>query len=505
MYPDLLEIFGIQLHGVVFERILWIAICVFMLWGIASSVRLFRAARKTEGIIQGILVGGVLVWAAKKCFATFDPSYVLTFSTPIVLHSYAFCIIVGIALGIWTVRAQGRRLHFDPNELSRLCFLLIIFGFVGARLAHVAVEFPTYWNSCFDPAAAGLAQPNCMRVLDISEGGLTFYGGVIAGMLVLVWFFIRRYRRGQDAATLSLIDILASALAITHACGRIGCIAAGCCWGAVTTGSFGLHYPKGSFAYNALLNDPHFHDEIVQNGVTPLMHASQLYEACSELAIYGLLWWLLSRRSKPGIMAGTWLVSYGIVRFIVEMLRDDADRGYFFEAVWPKVNALLHISSDHPTILTTSQGIALVMIALGIILLIYSAKKKRCTPPEPTTQSTTVEDITEPKTPDVIDLKSAMPDIQSIDRKIEEQKAIEQIDDAQKPDTQKPEEQKTIEQTSETQNDDAIIDDAQKDDTQKPEEQKTIEQTSEKQNDDAIIDDVQNPDTQKPEDQSSES
>ena len=485
MYPDLLEVFGIQLHGVVFERILWIAICVFMLWGIASSVRLFRAARKTEGIIQGVLVGGVLVWAAKKCFATFDPSYVLTFSTPIVLHSYAFCIIVGIALGIWTVRAQGRRLHFDPNELSRLCFLLIIFGFVGARLAHVAVEFPTYWNSCFDPAAAGLAQPNCMRVLDISEGGLTFYGGVIAGMLVLVWFFIRRYRRGQDASTLSLIDILASALAITHACGRIGCIAAGCCWGAVTTGSFGLRYPKGSFAYNALLNDPHFHDEIVQNGVTPLMHASQLYEACSELAIYGLLWWLLSRRSKPGIMAGTWLVSYGIVRFIVEMLRDDADRGYFFEAVWPKVNALLHISSDHPTILTTSQGIALVMIALGIILLIYSAKKKRCTPPEPTTQSTTVEDITEPKTPDVIDLKSAMPDIQSIDRKIEEQK--------------------TIAQNVEKPIDDAIIDDAQKDDTQKPEEQKAIEQIAETQNDDAKIDDAQKDDTQKPEDQSSES
>ena len=495
MYPDLLEVFGIQLHGVVFERILWIAICVFMLWGIASSVRLFRAARKTEGIIQGVLVGGVLVWAAKKCFATFDPSYVLTFSTPIVLHSYAFCIIVGIALGIWTVRAQGRRLHFDPNELSRLCFLLIIFGFVGARLAHVAVEFPTYWNSCFDPAAAGLAQPNCMRVLDISEGGLTFYGGVIAGMLVLVWFFIRRYRRGQDAATLSLIDILASALAITHACGRIGCIAAGCCWGAVTTGSFGLRYPKGSFAYNALLNDPHFHDEIVQNGVTPLMHASQLYEACSELAIYGLLWWLLSRRSKPGIMAGTWLVSYGIVRFIVEMLRDDADRGYFFEAVWPKVNALLHISSDHPTILTTSQGIALVMIALGIILLIYSAKKKRCTPPEPTTQSTTVEDITEPKTPDVIDLKSAMPDIQSIGRKIEEQKA----------DTQKPEDQKTIAQNAEKPIDNAIIDDAQKADTQKPEEQKAIEQNAEKPIDNAIIDDAQKDDTQKPEDQSSES
>ena len=324
-----------------------------------------------------------------------------------------------------------------------------------------------------------------MRVLDISEGGLTFYGGVIAGMLVLVWFFIRRYRRGQDAATLSLIDILASALAITHACGRIGCIAAGCCWGAVTTGSFGLRYPKGSFAYNALLNDPHFHDEIVQNGVTPLMHASQLYEACSELAIYGLLWWLLSRRSKPGIMAGTWLVSYGIVRFIVEMLRDDADRGYFFEAVWPKVNALLHISSDHPTILTTSQGIALVMIALGIILLIYSAKKKRCTPPEPTTQITTVEDITEPKTPDVIDLKSAMPDIQSIDRKIEEQK--------------------TIAQNVEKPIDDAIIDDAQKNDTQKPEEQKAIEQIAEKPKDNAQIDDAQKDDTQKPEDQSSES
>lgn len=398
MYPDLLEIFGIQLYGVVFERVLWITLCVFMLWGIVSSVRLFRAARRTEGIVQGLIVGFVLIWAAKKCFASFDPSYVLTFTSPVVLHSYAFCIIVGIVLGIWTARAQARHRNFEPDELSRLCLLLIIFGFIGARLVHVIVEFPTYWNSCFDPAAAGLAEPNCMRVLDISEGGLTFYGGVIAGMLVLVWFFIRRYRRGQEASTLSLVDILTSALAITHACGRIGCIAAGCCWGAITTGSFGLRYPQGSFAYNALLSDPQYHDELIQNGVTPLMHASQLYEAGSELAIYALLWLLLMRRSKPGVMTGIWLVSYGVVRFIVEMVRDDSERGYFFEAVWPQVNALLHVPSDHPTIFTTSQGIALFMIAIGTALLIYAAKKNPPLAPDMTTQNATVQNTSTPST-----------------------------------------------------------------------------------------------------------
>lgn len=375
MYPDLLGIFGVELYGAAFERVLWIALCVLMIWGLISSARLFFAARKAEGIAQGVIVAIVLIWAAKKCFASFSPDYALTFSAPIVLHSYAFCIIVGIGLGIWTARAQARRRNFDPNEMSRLCFLLVIFGFVGARLVHVLVEFPTYRDSCFNPSAVGLSQPDCMRALNVSEGGLTFYGGVLAGMAVLAVFFFRRCRRGQETSTLSLADILASALSITHAFGRIGCVAAGCCWGAVTSGSIGLHYPKGSFAYEALLKDPHFHDIVAASGETPLMHASQLYEAGAELAIYAVLWALLARRAKPGIMAGTWLVGYGAVRFAVEMLRDDAERGYFFESAWPWVNGVLHISPDHPTILTTSQGIALFMIAVGTGVLIYARRK----------------------------------------------------------------------------------------------------------------------------------
>lgn len=375
MYPDLLQIFGIELYGIGFERFLWIALCLFMLWGVVSSLLLLKRGNRTEGLIQGILVTLVLVWVGKKCYLSFTNDYALMFQEPIVLHTYAFCIIVGIVLGIMTARAQARRLGFDPNEMSKLCFLLVIFGFIGARLAHVIVEFPTYWNSCFDPVAAGLSAPNCMRILDISEGGLTFYGGVIAGMAVLCGFFIRRYRRGQDASTLSILDILASALAITHAFGRIGCIAAGCCWGAVTSGRLGLHYPKGSFAYEALLRDPKFHDIVVATGETPLMHASQLYEAGAELAIYAVLWFLLSRRAKPGVMAGTWLVLYGMVRFIVEMLRDDADRGYFVQVVSETINRILCIPADHPAILTTSQGIAIFMVLLGICVLIYARKR----------------------------------------------------------------------------------------------------------------------------------
>ena len=380
MYPDLLGIFGVTLYGVMFERVLWIIGILLMIWGIVSSIQIYRKGKHGEGMIQGLVVCAILLWLSYRLYHTFQPGYVLMFSNPLVLHSYAFMILVGICLGIFTVTRMAPYRNVPPSDMAKLCLWMVVFGFLGARAAHIIVEAPFYWDACFDPSAVGLPESDCLRPLNFAEGGLTFYGGVIAGFFVLIHFKYKH--RNAPISLLTIGDLLTAPLAIAHACGRIGCLAAGCCWGAMTSGNLGIHYHTGSFAFDELLKDPALAGELMKTGQTPLMHATQLYEAFGEFALYGILWLLLVKKARTGIMFGTWFISYGVLRFIVEIMRDDTERGSFFDTAVPAINTFFNVAPDHNTFLSTSQGIACAMIVIGIASLIASKKR-----PSPITAS----------------------------------------------------------------------------------------------------------------------
>ncbi|MBQ9396625.1 MAG: prolipoprotein diacylglyceryl transferase [Proteobacteria bacterium] len=372
MYPDLLEIFGVTLHGVLFERILWGILSALMIWGCVSSILIIRKGRKAEGIIQGLIVLAILIWSGRQFIATFNPAYMLMFEKPLVVHSYAFCILVGVVLGILTAMKMAERRDLNGIDIAKLCIWLTVLGFLGARAAHVIVDWQHYYNACFAPEIEGLQSADCLRVLNFGEGGLTFYGGVIAGMFVVAVYFIRRHRRGVPAAVFAHLDALAGALAITHAFGRLGCLAAGCCWGAITTGTIGVRYGADSFAFAELVQNPEYHDAMMLSGKTPLLHATQVYESVGELLIYGVLWLMIAKKVRPGMMVGVWFVAYGVLRFVVEIMRDDSERGYYFERTYDGINALFNVVPGHSTILSTSQGIGLVMIAIGTVLMVLS-------------------------------------------------------------------------------------------------------------------------------------
>lgn len=377
MYPDLLGIFGVTLYGAEFEHIVFASLGLLMMWGIFSSIQIYRAGRRVEGVIQGGVVLALLVWSFCRSIAALESDYELMFSEPLVLHSYAFCILVGIILGMLTARQIAKKRGDEPDEIVKLCVMMVVFGFLGARAAHVIVDYETYVNACFHPELVGSSHSDCFRVLNFAEGGLTFYGGVIAGMFVVAWFFIRRYRRGLALNGLSVLDMLAGALAIAHACGRVGCLAAGCCWGAITTGTLGIRYDAHSFAYAELIRNPALQAEMLETGQTPLLHATQIYEAGGELILYFILWVMLYKGAKLGRMVGVWFIAYGILRFVVEFMRDDAERGYYFERVITPINALFKVPLDHSTILSTSQGIAMVMVGIGVVLLVLSSRQAR--------------------------------------------------------------------------------------------------------------------------------
>jgi phosphatidylglycerol:prolipoprotein diacylglycerol transferase len=160
---------------------------------------------------------------------------------------------------------------------------------------------------------------------------LVFYGGFLLVMPMLFLFF--RFRGIPWKAGL---DVLAPGLALGHAIGRIGCLAAGCCHGNYCEYPWALHL-------NTDLVDP------ALRGIP--VHPVQAYESLGLLALCGGLLWLGRRRPASGAVATAYVMIYALLRFIVEFFRGDSIRGSAFG-------------------ISTSQVLALTLFAVAGLLFV---------------------------------------------------------------------------------------------------------------------------------------
>jgi phosphatidylglycerol:prolipoprotein diacylglycerol transferase len=226
------------------------------------------------------------------------------------VHSYGLAIALGFAAGVVLAAREARRVGLDPGAMLDLLFWILVSGVLGSRLTFVVLHAGDFVQLC--------RQGDCAAPLKLWQGGLVFYGGALSAT-VAVALFTRRHRWsfGQVA------DLLAPALALGHVFGRLGCFFAGCCFGKPL--GAGVSFPPGSVAF----------DELTRTGAvaagatgTPPLHPTQLYEAAGELAIFFLL--ILTRRHRrfAGATALLYAASYAGLRFVVELFRGDAGRGF---------------------------------------------------------------------------------------------------------------------------------------------------------------------------------
>jgi phosphatidylglycerol:prolipoprotein diacylglycerol transferase len=208
-----------------------------------------------------------------------------------------------------------------------VAFMIAIAGEVGARLTFVIVEW--------DRFAAG-----AISVRQFVVGGRVVLGGVVVGIAFAVWLF-RRYK----LPVAGVLDAVLTGTALGMGIGRLGCLAAGCCFGRPTDGWWGIT----------------FTDPLAErlNG-TPLgvaLHPTQILQAIEGFVFFGFLLWLFHRRRFQGQIAATFLLLSGLARFWIEFLRGDP-RG-----------AAVGIS--------TSQWIGLAMAAAGILWLWLGYRRSR--------------------------------------------------------------------------------------------------------------------------------
>jgi phosphatidylglycerol:prolipoprotein diacylglycerol transferase len=252
---------------------------------------------------------------------------------PFTLHTYGVLLAVAFLAGLWVVSRQAKKSGLDPGRVTDLAVWVLIAGLVGAKVLLVAVEGRFYIK-------------NPREFLSILQSGGVFYGGLMGG-IAAAWFCVRRYALpGWQTA-----DVLAPGVIIGQAIGRLGCFAAGCCWG-----------KPAQVPWAVTFRDVYASRAVGTPMDTPL-HPTQIYESLGALLIFLGLLWLAPRKRFHGQVVLAYAFAYSGLRFVIEFFRGDPDRGSVFGGV-----------------LSTSQLIAILLIAGAGLILPYLAKTQRVSP-----------------------------------------------------------------------------------------------------------------------------
>ncbi|MDD4077175.1 MAG: prolipoprotein diacylglyceryl transferase [Bacilli bacterium] len=169
---------------------------------------------------------------------------------------------------------------------------------------------------------------------------ITYIGGFIGGIVVfviLVYCFYREERKN----IVKILNIIIPGVVLAHACGRLGCFTAGCCYGRPTNSIFGIYFPAGTNAYIDGLRVP--------------VHPTQLYEVFFLIVFFFVLVYVPKVKDYK---FSSYLIGYGIFRFILEKYFRGDRRGLLFN-------------------LPPSLILSIVMVAGGIGILIFTLYQQK--------------------------------------------------------------------------------------------------------------------------------
>jgi phosphatidylglycerol:prolipoprotein diacylglycerol transferase len=240
------------------------------------------------------------------------------------LPSYGVMLALGVAAGLITLKRRADSSGLDGARLVDVSLWLVIWALVGAKGLLILVELPRYVRS-----------PG--ELVGLVRAGGVFLGGFAAAVIAGLILF-RRYR----LQLLPTMDVIVPSVALGQAIGRIGCLLAGCCWGA-----------RCGLPWAIIYTDP----RAAANVGTPLglaLHPWPAYAALFNFTLYGLLARLHARRPTHGRVFASYLLLYGGGRFLLEFLRGDPSRGFVLGGG-----------------LSTSQAIGLVLVACGAAIHVW--------------------------------------------------------------------------------------------------------------------------------------
>ena len=238
------------------------------------------------------------------------------------LPTYGTLVAIGFLTALWITLRLARRAGLPVEPITNLAIYCALAGLIGAKLFMILFDFNEYWNN-----------PRSIFSLSTLQAAGVYQGGLLLAVITAIVYMRRNHLPGLETC-----DVFAPGLAAGHAIGRIGCFAAGCCWGIECRLPWAVTFknPEAARLVGVPLGVP--------------LHPTQLYESFAEAVIF---WFLYRRIYKPhatGEIIGLYLVLYSTVRFLVEFVRYH-EQGLYFG-------------------LSLTQWISLVSLAAGLWILI---------------------------------------------------------------------------------------------------------------------------------------
>ncbi|HET9427401.1 MAG TPA: prolipoprotein diacylglyceryl transferase [Allosphingosinicella sp.] len=255
------------------------------------------------------------------------------------LRWYSLAYLFGIVIGWWyllkLLREPGAPMA--KRHADDMVFYATLGIILGGRLGYVLFYRPGFYLE------------NPLEILQLWDGGMSFHGGVIGVSLGILWM-----ARKHNLDWLRIHDYVACCIPFGLFLGRLANFVNAELWGRQTDLPWGIIFPNA--------------------GGVP-RHPSQLYEAALEgIFLFLVLWvlfWKTRARWQPGKLVGTFILVYGISRFLVELVRQP-DAG------------LENLSWG----LSMGQTLSLPMILGGLYLILTAPSRAQRVAPDPSREAT---------------------------------------------------------------------------------------------------------------------
>jgi phosphatidylglycerol:prolipoprotein diacylglycerol transferase len=241
---------------------------------------------------------------------------------------YGIMAILGIAFGVGYILLLYKKSGLSRDD-SLFSYMYGVFGaFIGAKLLSIVTVLPNIIDNI-----DMLWQDPALFLSSYVLSGFVFYGGLY-GAIAGVYIYVRRYKLDFW----QIAGLLVPTVPLVHAFGRVGCFFEGCCYG-MPSEQVGIVLKNSLIAPN---NIPLFPVQLVESG--------------GDLLIFALTALLSRKGCRPRLLTASYLMSYGVLRFVLEFFRYDSYRGF----IGP---------------ISLSQAISIITMAFAIYLIIADRKK----------------------------------------------------------------------------------------------------------------------------------
>lgn len=207
------------------------------------------------------------------------------------IPTYGVLVALGFLAGLGVTVRLAQRTGLSAEKVMNLAIYCAIAGILGAKLFMFLFNIGDY-----------IRDPGQIFSMETLQAAGVFHGGFIAAFVMALL-----YMRRQHLPAFPTMDVFAPGVVLGQAIGRLGCFAAGCCWGKECDLPWGVRFRSDAAAPVPL---------------DKTLHPVQLYESAADLIIFVILYRRFRREHRAGNVIGLYLVLYSTARFIIEFFRN---------------------------------------------------------------------------------------------------------------------------------------------------------------------------------------